>query len=83
MVGKYPHTATIREVRRTRAEAVQAKSAGLTPQERLAKLDAAGLTATKERAKIARKAAKSLMTATPAEFGEAAVRGAKKAKAAK
>lgn len=55
MLGSYPRTKSIRQERRARAEIVQAKSASLTPQERLAKLDQAGLKATKEREKLAKK----------------------------
>ena len=54
MIGKYPHTQQIREFRRDRAVAVQTANKR-TPQEQLAWLDKMGETATKERAKIARK----------------------------
>lgn len=62
MIGRYPLVREIKESRRRRAEAVQAKSAALTPEERLAKLDAAGLTATKERLKLAKKIAQAKET---------------------
>lgn len=55
MLGSYPRTRQIREERRARAEVVQARSAELSPQERLAKLDSLGLVATKERLKLARR----------------------------
>lgn len=58
MIGSYPRTKAIMDERRIRAEEVQARSAGVTPQEQLAKLDRAKLTATKERNKLARKLAK-------------------------
>lgn len=53
MKGSYPRTKAIMEDRRKRAEEVQARSAGLTPQEALAKLNKFGLVATKERLKLA------------------------------
>lgn len=55
MLGSYPRTRDNMESRRRRAEAVQARSAALTPEERLAKLDNGGFTATKERLKLANK----------------------------
>lgn len=59
MPGNYTNTRSIVESRRTRAEAVQAANKR-TPQEQLANLDKQGLTATKERAKIARKLQKEV-----------------------
>ena len=55
MLGSYPRTRAIRAERRARAEEVQARSASLSPEERLAKLDSLGLIAAKERFKLARK----------------------------
>lgn len=76
--------------RQERAKARQEISSKRTPEEQLKLLDAAGLVATKERAKLAqriadrqRKAAEDLMKATPKELGEAAVAGAKKPKSPK
>lgn len=79
----FPHVVA----RQERAKARLEISSKRTPEEQLKLLDAAGLVAAKERAKLAkriadrqRKAAEALMTATPKELGEAAVKGAKKNK---
>lgn len=55
MIGRYPRTRDIMEGRARRAKEIQARSAALSPEERLAKLDELGLTATKERSKLALK----------------------------
>lgn len=62
MIGSYPRTQSIRDSRRERALAVQAANQR-TPEEQLANLDKQGLTATKERLKIARKLAKAVEAA--------------------
>ena len=54
MIGGYPITKQMRSERRARAEAVQLANKR-TPAEQLAWLNTLGLTATKERAKIAKK----------------------------
>jgi hypothetical protein len=54
MKGSYPRTKAIRVDRRARAAEVQAANER-TPEEQLRHLDMLGLTATKERAKIAKK----------------------------
>lgn len=65
MIGSYPRTQAVMDSRRERAVAVQTANQR-TPQEQLANLDKQGLTATKERAKIAKKLAKAAeAAATP------------------
>lgn len=60
MIGSYTRTAQVMDSRRERAAVVQATSATLIPQERLAKLDAGGFTATKERLKLKKLMAKNV-----------------------
>lgn len=58
MMGSFPRTKQVRVGRRYRATVVQTANVR-TPQEQLAHLDALGLVAKKERAKIAKKLQKA------------------------
>jgi hypothetical protein len=69
--------------RRAERQAQAAARTPRSPQEQLKHLDALGLVAAKERAKIAlrqRKAYEKAFNASPKELGEAAVAAAKKGK---
>ena len=70
MIGSYPRTRAVRESRRLRAEAVQARSAALSTIERIAKLNELGLNAAKERAKLARKLFKEMNKPVPSTLKE-------------